>query len=157
MGGIDAQELQNVQPLLGHLTHLTFGPGHKLTKDVLLESFLDIPQLEELTVFYDNFLNGSIDETRFFGILHRAKEKGLPALRSIIVQHQGIGTAIQFSDFFSWIDALCIHCPLERLEIHSDDGKKSYFDHSILKTLGRKHLTLRRLVMPRVLVLTGPR
>ncbi|TFK52923.1 hypothetical protein OE88DRAFT_1656602 [Heliocybe sulcata] len=152
MGGIDAEELQNARPLLRHLTHLTFGPGHKLTKDVLLETFLCIPKLEDLTVFYDNFVNGNVDNPGFLEIVRGAKEQGLPKLRSIIIQHQGIGTAHQFSDFFTWIDALSARSPLERLEIHSDDGRKSYFDHSILETLKRKQLTLRRLVMPRVLV-----
>ncbi|EPQ50844.1 hypothetical protein GLOTRDRAFT_96768 [Gloeophyllum trabeum ATCC 11539] len=152
MGEVDVNELHAFRPLLQQLTHLTLGTGHKFPKDVLLETVLHVPRLEVLTVFYDNFLNGTVDAAHFQSIIHSSRECRLDSFHELIIQHQGVGTASQFSELFSWIAVICAGSPLRCLEIHSDDGRKSYFNHEILDLLQEKRATMRRLVMPRILI-----
>lgn len=152
MGEVDVNELHAFRPLLQQLTHLTLGTGHKFPKDVLLETVLHVPRLEVLTVFYDNFLNGTVDAAHFQSIIHSSRECRLDSFHELIIQHQGVGTASQFSELFSWIAVICAGSPLRCLEIHSDDGRKSYFNHEILDLLQEKRATMRRLVMPRIMI-----
>lgn len=100
---------------------LILGKGYLVPRSELLSDISPCTNLMNLHLFYDDFisrnsplLNGPISEF-----------PGFPALKELVVRHQGVGTRLDYSDLFSWIHVLASNSlQLTSLSIVSDDSKR---------------------------------
>ncbi|KAK7459529.1 hypothetical protein VKT23_009512 [Stygiomarasmius scandens] len=116
---IDSPNL--LKPYIAGLQTLQLGPHHTLTNIDLLNLFIHTPQIRELDIFYDEFLN--LETLHSFSNIPTPE---LPFLSLLILRHQGVSTKSQFSSLFTFMDVLTSRSKhsLTTLSIVSDDQRE---------------------------------
>jgi len=135
---IDAMLIANIQPRLCNIRALSLGHSLTLSAMDLLNVLRDTPQIEYLSLFYNNWANpqqeqpvtppnstGSSKASEFPGLIH---------LLDLQITYQGVGNKSQYNAMLWWILQLTpLGSPsstLQRLTIISDDHKEVRFASS---------------------------
>lgn len=107
-------------PQLDNLRSFTFGAHHRFDKYQLLNLLSKVPNLTDLDIYYDDFLNvgprvHSSREPKFFGFA---------SMKNLIVRHQGVGSLGAYTELFRWVKLVASRSPLTGLSIIADDERE---------------------------------
>jgi hypothetical protein len=145
-------ELGTIVPLtstFSFLRRFSLGRGHKLSRTDLLRVVADMPYVEYLDIFYDNFVNDIVSHILIPPNSHilrsRSYDEGNPSptltavtqLKELIVRHQGVSRMRQFITFTNWLTILVMPSRLTSLTIISDDGKQCTNSNDFIASLPR--------------------
>lgn len=111
-------EPEIILPLISsfhRLKRFTLGPGHKLSRTNLLRVVANLPNLQYLDIFYDNFITDMGDPLPTL--------VASTSLNELIIRHQGVSGTRQFVTLVVWLTILVMPSRLRSLTIISDDGK----------------------------------
>ncbi|SJL03132.1 uncharacterized protein ARMOST_06478 [Armillaria ostoyae] len=107
-------------PQLDNLRSFTFGAHHRFDKYQLLNLLSKVPNLTDLDIYYDNFLN--VDPR-----VHSSREpkfSGFAFMKNLIVRHQGVGSLGAYTELFRWVKLVASRSPLTGLSIIADDERE---------------------------------
>ncbi|KAK0207897.1 hypothetical protein DFS33DRAFT_391301 [Desarmillaria ectypa] len=105
---------------LDNLRSFTFGAHHRFDKYQLLNLLSKVPNLTDLDIYYDDFLNVGPR-------VHSSREpkfSGFASMKNLIVQHQGVGSSGAYSELFKWVQLIASRSPLTGLGIIADDQRE---------------------------------
>jgi len=102
-------------PSFRGLKRFTLGRGHLLSRTNLLRVVANMPNVEYLDVFYDNFIPDKGDPLPTL--------TACTGLSELTVRHQGVSGSSQFVTLTAWLTLIVTHSRLASLTIVSDDGK----------------------------------
>ncbi|KAF9075377.1 hypothetical protein BDP27DRAFT_1028681 [Rhodocollybia butyracea] len=108
------------------------GPHHALTNRDLLRLLQYTCKLEELDLFYDNFLNTRLPDT------DKDAFTGLEHLHKLVIRHQGVASKSQYLELFSWLEVVVSASPLTSFSILSDDERECKFAMPLVHLLCMK-------------------
>ncbi|KAJ4475547.1 hypothetical protein J3R30DRAFT_3772654 [Lentinula aciculospora] len=137
--------LATIRPHVANLSILHIGPHHALSNRDLLQLLHCTSKLQELDVFYDNFLN--------IQLLNKEDKSpmSLEHLQKLVIRHQGVSSKSQFMELFNWLEVIISASPLSSLSIFSDDGRECNFAMPLMNLLAKKH-QLEFLNIPQVVL-----
>ncbi|KAJ3993067.1 hypothetical protein F5050DRAFT_1810856 [Lentinula boryana] len=124
--------LATIRPHVANLSTLHIGPHHALSNRDLLQLLHCTSKLQELDVFYDNFLNVQMlnKESR--------SSLSLKYLYKVVLRHQGVSNRSQFMELFNWLEIVILASPLQSISILSDDGRECNFAMPLMNLLAKK-------------------
>ncbi|KIK67124.1 hypothetical protein GYMLUDRAFT_54967 [Collybiopsis luxurians FD-317 M1] len=112
--------LSTIQPYIANLSRFHLGAHHALGNRDLLQLLKCTERLQELDLFYDNFLN----------TLPLPKDRPLPRLQQLhklVLHHHGVSSRAQYLELFKWLEIIIAASPITSLSILSDDDKECNF------------------------------
>ncbi|GAW03159.1 hypothetical protein LENED_004860 [Lentinula edodes] len=124
--------LATIRPHVSNLSMLHIGPHHALSNRDLLQLLHCTSKLQELDLFYDNFLNVQLLNKDDRSSL------GLKNLHKLVVRHQGVSNKSQFMELFTWLEAVISASPLTSISILSDDSRECNFAMPLINLLAKK-------------------
>ncbi|KAJ3777296.1 hypothetical protein FB446DRAFT_183282 [Lentinula raphanica] len=146
--------LITIRPHVANLSMLHLGPHHALSNRDLLQLLHCTTQLQELDVFYDNFLNVQLvslsmlsdfvccDVHRYSSAVQLNKESrsslSLKHLQKVVVRHQGVANKSQYMELFSWLEIVTAGAPLKSISVLSDDNRECNFALPLMNLLAKK-------------------
>ncbi len=110
-------------PQLDNLRSFTFGAHHRFDKYQLLNLLSKVPNLTDLDIYYDEFLN-------LGPRVHSSREpkfSGFASMKNFIVRHQGVGSLGAYTELFRWVKLVASRSQLTGLSIIADDERECRF------------------------------
>ncbi|KAK0475099.1 hypothetical protein IW261DRAFT_1495471 [Armillaria novae-zelandiae] len=107
-------------PQMDNLRSFTFGAHHRFDKYQLLNLLSKFPNLTDLDIYYDDFLNVGPR-------VHSSREpkfSGFAFMKNLIVRHQGVGSLGAYTELFRWVKLVASRSPLTGLSIIADDERE---------------------------------
>jgi len=112
---VEPETILPLIPSFRNLKRFALGRGHKLSRTNLLRVVANMPNIESLDLFYDNFIIDVGDPLPTLAACTRLSE--------LTVRHQGVSGMRPFVTLTAWLTILVIPSRLTSLTIISDDGK----------------------------------
>jgi hypothetical protein len=138
---VEPETILPLTPGFRLLKQFTLGRDHTLSRTNLLRVVADLPNLEYLDIFYDNFITDMGDPLPTLTACSRLNE--------LIVRHQGVSRMRQFVTLAAWMTILVMPSRLTSLTIISDDGKLCTNPNDFIACLPRpQSMNLRILRVP---------